>query len=205
MAKAKKQTTPQRSKTTACVGDATLLPLLTSPMPARWAGRLSKLSVQLSRFLLPLADPHLAKLQTGEVQKCSVFVPKIGVFTLERKGEEIFVTFQNALSVACQRLQLLRLRAIATKHNTVAKSPEGGYWFWMPQQTILPPKFQFSCECITLGLLQQRSPPLWQNEPYFEDRVFEQIIASMTISPARWIAPETLAPSAPPALPRVAG
>ena len=152
---------------TGCVGNAALsaLHLPPPPTPQRWAGRLSKLP-QLKQFLPPLIEPHLAKLQTGEVQKCSVFVPKIGAFTLERKGEEILITFQDALSVAYQRLQMLRAYALAVRYKTIVKSKEGGHWFWLAQQRIFPPEFRFLNErAVLITTLQERAPPPWRNEP----------------------------------------
>ena len=150
---------------------ATAVPLSLPASPAaapaqpKWVGRLSKLPVQLQQFLLPFAEPHLAKLQTGEIQKSFVFVPKIGSFTLERKGKEIWVIFQDALVVAYQRLQMLRTYAVAVRYKTIAQSPQNGYWFWLPQQSIFsqPAEFCVLLEYVSLGSLQERSPPPWEN------------------------------------------
>jgi hypothetical protein len=179
----------QDENATNCVGaDAALSPLhLPAPAPARakagfspipfrhWHGRLEKLPVELQQIFLPLLPPHWERLRQGEIAKTQVFVPKVGVLTLQLQDDEVWATFVDALQWAYQLLQHLRRYVLALRYRTIVRNEHGGTWVWLPQQIVFPPDFRptlFCCvECQTS--LLERSPPLWKQNDHLRRKTDE--------------------------------
>jgi len=158
---------------TNCVGaDAALSPLHLptsarreagiSTIPRHWRGRLKKLPVELQQIFLPLAEPHLSRIQKGEILKCFLFCPKVGMLILELRDDEIWATYEDWWKVACQRLDFVRFHALAKRYRTFCHSPEDGMWVWLPQQLVFPPDCRLTLPCAEYQAnLLGRSPPLW--------------------------------------------
>ena len=113
---------------------------LSSPSAPRphWAGSLSQLPVKLRQKFLPLLQPHLARMQRGEVVKTFIQLPLIGTLILESTDNGIHAVFVDCLEVAKLLLTQLRQARLATRYGTGVKSPQGGCWVSLPRQRILP-------------------------------------------------------------------
>jgi len=158
---------------TNCVGaDAALSPLhLPVAVPARqkagfptiphWRGSFTKLPAKLQIFM-PLLEPHLERLQRGEISQTQALIPKVGVFIVKRENGDLRAVFTDVLRYAYQLLQHLRAIALALRYRTFARSPEGGLWVWLPQQLVFPPDCRLTLLCAEYQAnLLGRSPPLW--------------------------------------------
>jgi hypothetical protein len=154
--------------------DAALSPRFTSAAPAgrqtagffsikRWRGRLTRLPTELQQIFMPLAEPHLPLIQKGEVRKCFISCPQVGVLILELRDGEIWATFVDAHQWACLGLQFRRRYVLALRYRTFARSPEGGMWVWLPRQIVFPPDFRPTLFCVVCQTsLLERSPPFWK-------------------------------------------
>jgi hypothetical protein len=158
---------------TNCVGvDAALSPLHLPAsarrkagiptIPRQWCGRLEKLPVVLRQIFMPLLQPNLESLQRGEIQRTGVFIPRIGAIEVKWKGDEVWVSFVDALAWGQKILQHRRLFALALRYRTFARSPEGGMWVWLPQQLVFPHDCRLILLCAEYQVnLLGRSPSLW--------------------------------------------
>jgi hypothetical protein len=146
-----------------------------SPIPFRhWRGRLKNIPLELRQFFLPLLPPHLERLQRGEIAKTQVLVPQVGVLTLQLKNNEVWLTFADALQWAYQLLHHLRLFALALRHRTFSRSPEGGLWVWLPQQLVFPPDCRSTLFCVKCQTtLMERSPPPWKRNDHLRRKTDE--------------------------------
>jgi hypothetical protein len=201
---------------TNCVGaDAALSPLhlpVAAPAGRKTAGFFSipfkhweKLPVELQQIFLPLLPPHLERLQRGEIAKTQVLVPQVGVLTLQLKNNEVWLTFADALQWAYQLLHHLRLFALALRHRTFSRSPEGGLWVWLPQQLVFPPDCRLTLLCVEYQAnLLGRSPPLWWQPTVRRLETTDEAQSQKKTS--RWLTPSVpRAQRAPTALPIGAG
>jgi hypothetical protein len=160
---------------TNCVGaDAALSPLHLpvavparqkagfSPIPFRhWHGRFTKLPAELQIFM-PLLEPHLERLQRGEILQTQALIPKVGVLIVKRENGDLRAVFTDVLRYAYQLLQHLRARALALRYRTFACSPEGGLWVWLPQQPVFSPDCRLTLLCAEYQAnFLEKSPPLW--------------------------------------------
>jgi len=119
-----------------------------SAIPYRhWYGRFTKVPVELQQVFMPLLQPHLERLQRGEISRTWTFVPEVGFIMLQLKNGEIWATFGDVLQRACLLLQLLRRRVLALRYRTFVRSPEGGMWVWLPQQPVFPPDCRLTLPC----------------------------------------------------------
>ena len=170
---------------TNCVGvDAALSPLHLPAsarrkagiptIPRQWCGRLEKLPVVLRQIFMPLLQPNLESLQRGEIQRTGVFIPRIGAIEVKWKGDEVWVSFVDALAWGQKILQHRRLFALALRYRTFARSPEGGMWVWLPQQLILPPDCRSTLFCVKCQTtLMKRSPPPWKRNDHLRRKTDE--------------------------------
>jgi hypothetical protein len=163
---------------TNCVGaDAALSPLhLPVAAPARrkagfptipfrhWHGRFTKLPVELQQIFLPLAEPHLPRIQKGEIPKFFLPCRKVGMLILELRGNEIWATYEDWWKVACQHLDFVRFHALLKRFGTFVRDENGGVWAWLPKQSILPTdlclELHHAADCQLSWV--ERSPPLWK-------------------------------------------
>ncbi len=202
---------------TNCVGaDAALSPLhLPVAVPARqkagiptiprqWHGRFEKLPVVLQQIFMPLLQPNLERLLRGEILRTGVFVPQIGVLEVKWKGDKVWASFLDTLQWAYQILQQLRLFALALRHRTFSRSPEGGLWVWLPRQLILPPDCRSTLFCVKCQItLMKRSPPPWKRNDHLHRKTDE---APCPLITNLWLdAAKPRAQRAPSALPIGAG
>ena len=161
---------------TNCVGaDAALSPLhlpVTAPAQQKagfspilfrhWRGSFTKLPAELQIFM-PLLEPHLERLQRGEILQTQALIPKVGVLIVKRENGDLRAVFTDVLRYAYQLLQHLRVRALALRCRTFARSPEGGMWVWLPRQIVFPPDFRPTLFCVVCQTsLLERSPPFWK-------------------------------------------
>jgi hypothetical protein len=143
-----------------------------SAIPFRhWRGRFTKLPVELQQIFLPLAEPHLPRIQKGEIPKCFLSCPQVGMLILELRDNEVWATYEDWWKVACQRLNFMRLHALSKRFGTFLRDENGGVWAWLPKQSILPPDL-----CLELHHADrqwswvERSPPLWkQNDNLYRE------------------------------------
>jgi hypothetical protein len=117
---------------TNCVGvDAALSPLHLPAsarrkagiptIPRQWCGRLEKLPVVLRQIFMPLLQPNLESLQRGEIQRTGVFIPRIGAIEVKWKGDEVWVSFVDALAWG---QKILQHRPFLPLHCAIALLPE---------------------------------------------------------------------------------
>jgi hypothetical protein len=145
-----------------------------STIPRYWHGRLEKLPVVLQQIFMPLLQPNLERLLRGEILRTGVFVPQIGVLEVKWKGDKVWASFLDTLQWAYQILQQLRLFALALRHRTFSRSPEGGLWIWLPRQLILPPDCRSTLFCVKCQItLMKRSPPPWKRNDHLHRKTDE--------------------------------
>lgn len=134
-----------------------------SAIPYRyWCGRLAKVPVELQQVFMPLLQPHLERLQRGEISRTGTFVPEVGFIMLQLKNGEIWATFGDTLQWACLVLQFRRRYVLALRYRTFARNPEGGMWVWLPQQPVFPPDCRLTLPCAEYQAnFLGKSPPLW--------------------------------------------
>jgi hypothetical protein len=148
-----------------CVAAPFTSPTAAPPTCRQWAGSFSQLPSELRLLFMPLLEPHLKRLQQGEISQSQVCVPKIGVLTLQLRNGEIRAIFVDALQRAYQILQQLRLFALARRYRTIAQNEHGGTWVWLPHQIVFPPDFRLTLFCVECQTsLLERSPPLWRQD-----------------------------------------
>jgi hypothetical protein len=178
MAKTRKNDAKRKTR----VGDAAFLPRRHLPAaPAgrktagffpHWHGRFTKLPAELRQIFLPLAEPHLPRIQKGEIPKCFLSCPQVGMLILELRDNEIWATYEDWWKVACQRLNFMRLHALSKRFGTFVRNENGGVWVWLPKQSILPPdlclELHHAADCQWSWV--ERSPPLWkQNDNLYRE------------------------------------
>jgi len=164
--------------------DAALSPRFTPAAPARreagistirrWCGRLEKLPVELQQIFLPLAEPHLSRIQKGEILKCFLSCPKVGMLILELRDDEIWATYEDWWKVACQRLDFVRFHALSKRFGTFVRDENGGVWAWLPKQSILPPDLCLALPCADCQWRWvERSPPPWKRNDHLRCKTDE--------------------------------
>jgi hypothetical protein len=153
-----------------------------SAIPYRhWHGRFTELPAELQQVFMPLLRLHLERLQRGEILRTEVFVPKVGVLEVKWKGDEVWASFVDTLQWAYQILQQLRLFALALRHRTFSRSPEGGLWVWLPRQLILPPDCRSTLFCVKCQTtLMKRSPPPWKQNDHLRRKTDEAPLPLIT-------------------------
>jgi hypothetical protein len=116
----------------------------------------------------------------------------------------VWASFVDALQWAYQILQQLRLFALALRHRTFSRSPEGGLWVWLPRQLILPPDCRSTLFCVKCQTtLMKRSPPPWKRNDHLRRKTDE---APCPLITNIWLdAAKPRAQRAPSALPIGAG
>jgi hypothetical protein len=130
-----------------------------------WRGRFTKLPAELRQIFLPLAEPHLPRIQKGEIPKCFLSCPKVGMLILELRDDEIWATYEDWWKVACQHLNFMRLHALSKRFGTFVRDENGGVWAWLPKQSILPPDLCLALPCADCQWRWvERSPPPWQSD-----------------------------------------
>ena len=137
-----------------------------------WHGRFTKLPVELQQIFMPLAELHLPRIQKGEIPKCFLSCPQVGMLILELRDDEIWATYEDWWKVACQRLDFVRFHALSKRFGTFVRDENGGVWVWLPKQSILPPdlclELHHAADCQLSWV--ERSPPLWkQNDNLYRE------------------------------------
>jgi hypothetical protein len=146
-----------------------------SPIPFRhWRGRFTKLPAELRQIFLPLAEPHLPRIQKGEIPKCFLSCPKVGMLILELRDDEIWATYEDWWKVACQHLNFMRLHALSKRFGTFVRDENGGVWAWLPKQSILPPDLCLALPCADCQWRWvERSPPPWKRNDHLRRKTDE--------------------------------
>jgi hypothetical protein len=213
MAKTRKNNAKRKHR----VGDAAFLPRRHLPAaPAgrqtagffsikRWRGRLTRLPAELQQIFMPLAEPHLPLIQKGEVRKCFISCPQVGVLILELRDGEIWATFVDAHQWACLGLQFRRRYVLALRYRTFARNPEGGMWVWLPQQPVFPTDCRLTLPCAEYQAnFLGKSPPLWWQPTVRRLETTDEAQSQKKTS--RWLTPSVpCAQRSPSALPIGAG
>jgi len=155
----------------------------------QWHGRFEKLPAVLQQIFMPLLQPHLERLLRGEILRTGVFVPKIGVLEVRRKGDKLWATFMDVLQRACLLLQLLRRRVLALRYRTVVRNEHGGTWILLPHQIVFPPDFRPTLFCVVCQTsLLERSPPFWERNDNLHRKTDEApypLIANLWLDAAK--------------------
>jgi len=146
-----------------CVGVVLLLPSPFVARPRRWAGRYARFPSELKQFFDPIVQPHLERLQKGEIVMTCAFVPKIGFLRLTWRNGELWGVFINDLEYAKRRLRELREIEAAVRQGTIVKNPQGcGMWVFQPTVSILPLALKvFAPTNLREQQLESRRSPPW--------------------------------------------